>query len=201
MNLLKKITNKFKVDALIVDSARGNLNLVEDYIRTGVNINGVDPKGNSALMFAASYGHYKIVELLLKNGANPNQRNITEGFSAIFDAIKNTHIDVVKILIENGASLTITDNQGNTPLLGSIYNNRSDEVTVTLIEANSDVNYKNKIDGFYPIIAATILGNYKICQKLIEYGAKKDVADINGITPYIYAVNLNNVNLIKLLSE
>jgi len=201
MGFLKKMVDQFKVDALIVDSAKGLLSKVEEYIRTGVNINGTDSKGNSALMFAANSGKFEIVKLLLENGANPNQRNFVEGFTPIFDAIKNGHYDIVKLLIESGADLSVTDNQGNTPLLVSIYNNNSDQITIALIEANSDVNYRNSLDGFYPLIASTILGNYSISKALIDYGARKNVSDINGITPLQYATSVKNADLCKLLSE
>lgn len=201
MGFIKKMFNKFKVDALIVDSGKGKISEVKGYIQTGVNINGTDSRGNSALMFAANYGQYEIAKLLLENGANPNQKNFSEGFTPIFDAIKNSHYEVVKLLIEYGADLNVTDNQGNTPLLVAIYSNNSDQVTFSIIEANANVNYRNKLDGFYPIIASTILGNYKITKALIDFGANKNVTDINGITPLQYASNVNNTALIKLLTN
>lgn len=199
MGFLKNKFNKFKVYALIDETIKGRMNQVADYIKTGVDINGTDQEGNTALMFAASYGYFNIAKLLLDNKADPNIENFTEGYTPIFDAIRNSHLDVVKLLIKYGADLTITDNLGNTPLLVSIYKNSSNEIISALIEGNSDVNYRNIIDGFYPIIVASIHGNYEICKKLIEYGASKHVVDDNGVTPLKYALDRNDLKLMELL--
>jgi len=89
-----------------------------------------------------------------------------------------------------------------SPLLISVLSKNSPtQVTISIIEANADVNFRNKLDGFYPIIASTILGNYTITKTLIDFGANKNVADINGITPLQYASKANNAALVKLLSN
>jgi uncharacterized protein len=201
MDFLKKIIDKLRIGGLIVASIKGRISKVEKYIRIGVNINGTDAEGDSALILAAHKGQFNRIKLLLENGANPNQKNIKEGITPIFSAILGSHSNVVKLLIEYGADLNATDNLGNTPLLASVYSNKSDQVTITLIEANSDVNFRNKLDGNYPLIVSTLIGNYSISKRLIDFGARKNVADKNGITPLEYAISAKNENLIKLLSN
>jgi ankyrin repeat protein len=64
----------------------------------GAKINTVDTKEHwSALMWAAAEGQVEIVELLLKNGADPSLKEV-DGDTAESFAAKNGHTAVVKIL-------------------------------------------------------------------------------------------------------
>jgi ankyrin repeat protein len=60
------------------------------------------------LMCAASQNKIKIVELLLKYGANPNINNYSNR-SPLFEAVYHQNYDMVKLLIENGADINIRE--------------------------------------------------------------------------------------------
>lgn len=65
-------------------------------------INHTDTKGNSALTFAAQFGHTDMVEHLLAQKANPDQPSV-DGWTPIMHAALNGHVEVVRLLIAAGA--------------------------------------------------------------------------------------------------
>jgi ankyrin repeat protein len=67
-----KIKGEKQMDALhIACSSVTPLSLVEEILRKGADINGIDEKGFTALHHAAYTGNYEIAKLLLESGANP----------------------------------------------------------------------------------------------------------------------------------
>lgn len=60
------------------------------------------------LMFAASQNKIKIVELLLKYGANPNINNYSNR-SPLFEAVYHQNYDMVQLLIKNGADINLRE--------------------------------------------------------------------------------------------
>jgi ankyrin repeat protein len=57
---------------LVKAAGDGDIKQVEESISKGVNIDSVDNIGRTALSLASTYGHDKIVDLLIKNKANIN---------------------------------------------------------------------------------------------------------------------------------
>jgi uncharacterized protein len=64
--------NEYGDTTLIKAAAEGDLNRVNNLIHMGSDINHQNVKGQTALHHASVYGHKKVVNLLLREGANPN---------------------------------------------------------------------------------------------------------------------------------
>jgi len=106
--------------------------MVDDYIMAETileyvdDIQVLDKNGWNPLIIAAYNGSFNMVELLLKNGANPNSTNLN-GTTALMYA-KNAYLineddSVLKLLLENGADPKIKDIHGKT-----IYEYIEDEI-------------------------------------------------------------------------
>ena len=86
-----------------------SFNLVNLLLRYGVEREGEkrirvddrDNKGNTALIKASRNGAAKIVETLIRAGANVNAKN-NEGFTALMRAEKHGYSETVRILREHG---------------------------------------------------------------------------------------------------
>ena len=83
---------------------RGNLDIVEEWIQKGADINWSLFNGDTAPMYAALGGHLEVARLLIKNGANVNQAN-TYGDTALIEACIYGHVTITRLLTENGANV------------------------------------------------------------------------------------------------
>ena len=85
---------------------------------------GADPDKN-ALVVAVTKNNYDLVQILLKNGADVNQKN-EKGITAIMAACYSENYEeepgintrkqyrIIRLLIEKGADISLKDNKGNT---------------------------------------------------------------------------------------
>jgi len=94
-----------------------NLQVVQDFIKAGNDINQYCRVGFT-LLHIACYSKNKIIaELLIQNGADIN-RNTSDNSTGtpLHYAAHHGHADIVGILIENGADINQKDGRGKTAL-------------------------------------------------------------------------------------
>ena len=85
----------------------GSYKVASHLIKLGIDVNKTDPKGlSSALQFAISYDHTRMVAMLLKHGADPNICRPV--FRAIRSDDESTGIEIIKMLIKHGLDLQKT---------------------------------------------------------------------------------------------
>ena len=72
--------------------------------------------GLTLLMGAARYGHERVVELLLRHGAEINLQD-SNGGTALMLAARNGHERVVELLIRRGAEINLQNSDGGTALM------------------------------------------------------------------------------------
>lgn len=97
-----------KGGTLFSAAATGNLNKVRELISSGVNVNGRDSDGMTALMIASQNGYIDIVKELLEAGANISMKD-DNGKTASDYAIENKKFDLLPILY--GAVREYYDNE------------------------------------------------------------------------------------------
>jgi len=78
------------------------------------DLNAVDHKGNTPLLWAVSEGRMDMARLLVDSGANVNVQNY-EGISALYLGAERGDLDLCLFLIENGASVNIQTEEGVAP--------------------------------------------------------------------------------------
>jgi hypothetical protein len=129
--------------------ARGpnvNEECIHYLLNNGANIEQKDEYGWTALFYSIEYGDpYKIIELLLKNGAILTQVS-TIGNTPLQIACKRRNLEIVKLLFDYGAKITINsqDIAGNTALITATSNNKYDIVKF-LLENGADPMIKDSI--------------------------------------------------------
>lgn len=81
-------------------------------------LNSADAKGYSVFMLACYHGHLKLAELLLSNGANPNDTDAS-GNTVLMGVAFKGHVEIVKLLLANGADVKQRNSSGQDALLFS----------------------------------------------------------------------------------
>jgi len=95
---------------------RGDVQIIQEYIKAGSDLNEKEPAGGSSpIITAALFGKTEIVAALLNSGAEVNFRN-NEGSTALHTAAFFCRTEIVKLLLENDADVNIKNNSGTTPL-------------------------------------------------------------------------------------
>ena len=101
---------------------KGELTLVQEQVKAGVNINDVDKWGWTALTWAVYYNHPAVVKWLLENGADPNFKTVkaygdfNPGTTAVILTGYYGYEEVLKELLKYRADTSVTDSHGKTAL-------------------------------------------------------------------------------------
>jgi ankyrin repeat protein len=103
----------------------------------------------------------------------------------------------IERLIKNGADVNAEFEQGTTPLIYAVSNNR-EIATQTLIKYGADVN---KVTQHYetPLLIAVKQNNFKIAEDLIRAGASTDFSDRHDATALHFASIFDYFQLADLL--
>ena len=87
---------------IIMAAMEGNTELVKSLTSRNLQlVEKTDKLKNTALTWAALYGHAEILKILIKNGANVNNCDRSKS-TALMGSSINGHVEIVKILIDEG---------------------------------------------------------------------------------------------------
>mmetsp|Transcript_36629 Transcript_36629/g.79797 ORF Transcript_36629/g.79797 Transcript_36629/m.79797 type:complete len:176 (-) Transcript_36629:536-1063(-) len=117
------------VEDLIAASRYGDLEDVQQLLGQGVDANGKDNLGRTAIFFAAANGHLEIANMLIdKEVVRPKDPTIgkrreedvnianEDGNTALHWACLNGHVEVVRRLLQSGASVSALNSSQRTPV-------------------------------------------------------------------------------------
>jgi uncharacterized protein len=125
--------------------AAGEVERVEQLLEDGkATIDGYSGDGWTPLHLAAFFGHARIVELLLANGADTTARSInSNGNTPLHAALAGNHKFVAGLLLGHGADINAADAAGWRPLHIAAANNNIDAMKA-LIAEGADVHAPNR---------------------------------------------------------
>eukprot|EP00054_Salpingoeca_dolichothecata_P010887 m.60490 g.60490 ORF g.60490 m.60490 type:complete len:793 (-) comp19191_c2_seq3:30-2408(-) len=142
-------------------------------------------EGASPLYIAAQYNHPKIAELLLKHGADVDERMKTNGHSSLYVACGSGYLTVIDVLVRHHANVNIKTHMGATSLFYAAGMGRVN-VVEKLLQAGADPNISAK-DGTTPLHTAVESGRIEIVQALLSHGAHPDQPGADNQTPLMIA--------------
>jgi ankyrin repeat protein len=204
-------SNMVKDRPFLTAAANGQTDLAKKLAADGADINETDPaNGFNALMASILTGDPD--EWLLESGINLKYAN-KAGQNALHMSAKMGYSDFSLKLISKGLPVSGKDKMGNTPLLyaaaahnpraviallnkGAKTDERNDDnltplaaasligntaTVAVLLEAGADPNVLTPCGA--PLHAALRQKNRLIFDKLLEYRASPEIADMNGDTP------------------
>lgn len=106
------LRNRHGETAIMLASYKGLGNIVHALYVNGAEINH---KGWNPLLYAASGGHARIIELLLEGGVPVNATS-DNGTTPLMMAARGNHLEAAKVLLKNGADPNLRNEWGKTAL-------------------------------------------------------------------------------------
>jgi FOG: Ankyrin repeat len=108
--------NKEGMSALYLATIYGRLDLIEQLVRGGADVNEQGREGMCPLHVATACNHLNIIDYLIIKGADINKKN-REGLIPLHIAVIHGHLGSVKYLVEKGADIDLKDKCDVSPLL------------------------------------------------------------------------------------
>lgn len=182
---------------LMLAAEQGSLEIVQELIRRGANVNLDDVDCWSALISAAKEGHLDVVDELLENDAYIEHRDMG-GWTALTWACYKGRTEVAKLLLEHDANPNTTGQQYSVyPVIWASGRGHSNVVKL-LLEHGAKVNCSDKY-GTTPLIWASRRGHYDCVMHLLENGADVDQEGANSMTALIVGVRGGYTEVVKEL--
>ena len=182
---------------------------VEDYIiiiqllihHSSIDIDAVNDKGSTSLMFASLCGCTEVVKLLLDAGAKPNKQIKTS--KTMKDIISELPGDLLlqpqfKSFHLPNVSLSKENHGGMTALMFASFEGHVDIVQI-LLQAKANPDLQNET-GATALLLASMKGHLDIVQQLLECGANPNISR-DGVTPLYAAVNVLSLQHVRKLTD
>lgn len=179
------------------------IKIMEFLIQKGLDINQDSGLG-TPLAINAYWGHEKVVDFLLQNGATISkitEKEDTPLHTAMYSELRPY---LVKTLLDNGVSINAQNKLGDTPL--HIFIDRNPypkeevfEILLLLKQYGADFSIKNN-EGLTPLLIAAKQSNVKIVKYLLDVcGANSNETDAEGNSALHIAVKRNYYDMVYIL--
>uniref|UniRef100_Q47A32 Ankyrin n=1 Tax=Dechloromonas aromatica (strain RCB) TaxID=159087 RepID=Q47A32_DECAR len=185
-------------------AGRGNINVTNYLLAHGADPNATTTnrdKYTALYVASGSDYHAKVVESLLKSGANPNIR-IANSLVPLHMATSEGAIKTVEVLLDHKAEINIATSDGTTPLHLGITLGKNDnrkDVVALLLKNGANVNTLNIRSGMTPLTEAINRNDVDIVKLLISNGADLNIMGIVGNKAL--AAARNSIAITDLLKE
>ena len=194
-----KVTTKEINLAMLNGVRKGNVKLVDFFIKEGVQLDLRDKLNATLLMNACeSSPNIEMLELLVKKGGKDVLKELDEdGNTLIRYACKNKNIGILEYLIKNGIDVNVKNNLEKTALSYACYEGNTKAIDV-LIKNGCNVD---EVDKMGTSLLCQVVSNHRnnVMEKLIRNGANVNLADGYGKTPLMYALENKNGDAVGIL--
>jgi beta-lactamase regulating signal transducer with metallopeptidase domain len=177
-------------------SAQGDSAVGERLTETTETATRISGGGETALHFAATYGHLRVAMALMEMGADPNATDVA-GRTPLHEAACYGHRDIARILLQAGADEGARDDDQETPLHeAATYGH--EEVARLLMDHGAPPDAVD-VTGETPLHAAATYGHADVAELLLDAGVDPSVEDNYGRTPLENAATYGHLDVVRLL--
>jgi ankyrin repeat protein len=183
-------------------------------------------RGQTSLTWAALEGRTSLIQLLLRQGFDPNEGN-DGGKSPLICALENGNDLSASILLENGANIgtvsfqtackeglhrtviLMIENGADIETTGSFHDSTAlldasegghEAVVRLLIENGADIE-ASSVHNSTPLLKASLMGHEAVVRLLIDKGADIEASRIYGSTPLLGASKRGREDVVRVLIE
>ena len=177
-------------------AGEGNLQLLQEMVGNGADVNAADYDDRTPLHVAASEGHLEVCKLLVQSGSYVNIKD-KHGHSPLFEAVNNGHIEVAEFLVQSQGVLQLKQYRSATLLLNAATEGEAEVVDrwCRFGVSVSVSDYDRRTAGHI----AACEGHGEVLKVLKKHGALFDVKDRWGSTAIDEATK-HHPNLLSLMS-
>jgi ankyrin repeat protein len=188
-------------------AARGDLVTVQQLLKAGGDLNGVDENGNSVIRRAVMGGQLEVVKFLIARGADKNEKR-QESESSLLNLASIVSLKVANYLLSIGAESTPMDMElllgraafdGDEKTLSKLLkqgvNINAYALPVNANEMTNGINYDEEVVLQNPLGHAIQLGRANIIGLLLKNGSRVDQNHIN------MAICGGNLKLLQQLAK
>lgn len=143
----KSIPQDIKDEALRSACENGNVNVVKELLKLGVDVNALKANHGTPLQIACMNGHTEVVKILLKKGAKVDALD-GNGNSALILACKYGRLEVVKVLLASGANVNITGKESPFTAVSTSFSSNKADIIRLLLENKSEEAWANYWETF-----------------------------------------------------
>lgn len=192
----KAIVNKKITSFVMSKGTNTDLTNVENLLR---KVSPKDISGN-VLSVAILLNNFKMLELLLKHGANPRSARV----NPVYIAITENRDKMIEPLLKHGAepSFVILDSVKKPLITYALIKNKP-KIVELLLKYRAKTNTVDGETGMTPLEAAAYANNHEIARLLLDHGGAKTtttIRDKNSHSVLFYAMKgSGDVRMIELL--
>jgi ankyrin repeat protein len=172
---------------------------VNGFLSAGIDPNGKDDNGDTALTSTAARGDLKIVNALLRGGTDVNAKGRNE-WTALLLALEGDRNEVADVLLaQPRLDLKAETPDGMTALMLSVWHQRERSVR-QLLARGADKDHQDK-DGDTSLHGAAWVGNARILGMLLDAGANPNVKNKLGGTALMWAASYGQEEAVRILLD
>ena len=194
---LDEAINEIGWTPLMLAAQQGQVELVGQLLRAGVNSEFADGSGWTPLMLSAFHGQETVVRQLLDAGVAIDTRK-SDQFSAMMLAADRGHLRIVKVLLAAGADSNVRGANGWTALMLACAGG-ADSLVQKLLSAGASTEAATANEGWTALILAVQNGHNDVLARLLRASAAPDLASLDGATPLMRASGAGNVVAVRSL--
>ena len=176
IGLLLVSTLVYAGDARLSEAAmRGDRTAVAALLKQGVDIDGAQGDGSTALHWAAFNDDLETTKMLLAAGANVKVSTREGAITPLFMAANNGNAAIIEALLKAGAGANSVKSSGTTALMLAASSGSADAVKI-LLDRGADVNAKESVHGQTALMFAAALNRDAAIRVLLSHGADPNIA-------------------------
>uniref|UniRef100_A0A8C3AFW6 Kinase D interacting substrate 220 n=1 Tax=Cyclopterus lumpus TaxID=8103 RepID=A0A8C3AFW6_CYCLU len=205
---------------LMVAAEQGHLEIVQELIRRGSNVNLDDVDCWTALISAAKEGQIEVVRELLENNANLEHRDMVRTWKVtatsflikfimsgglkcyvypIIWASGRGHAEIVHLLLQHGAKVNCSDKYGTTPLIWAARKGHFDSV-MHLLANGADVDQEGA-NSMTALIVGVKGGFTEVVKELLKRNPTVNMTDKDGNTALAIAAKEGHTEIVQDLLD
>ncbi|KAI5431110.1 hypothetical protein KIW84_035322 [Lathyrus oleraceus] len=165
--------------------------------------NGKIPKSSntstfSPLIFVSKAGDTEALKTVIESGEFDLDYQDYSGFSAVMHTAVKGHVESFQLLVYAGADVKLCNKSGETTIMLSELNNKSDLFEKIMLEFALEKGNRNA-GGFYALHYAARRGDLDAVSLLTNKGFDVNVLDGEDYTPLMLAAREGHASICKLL--